>query len=202
MEQRLVFGYVLKLLSILSGVTFVGGSITMFEDSGRLGTDCWATDSAHPVFFHLQSVLSWLLLDPTLSISSATDQDALEFPLLSWSFGRLCSSSASAFFHSFSGAGSCCRGCSSSSCGCILRRNSSSCCCCCCCKRISCSHYCCSCCSCYCCKRNSPCWQRDPISSRSCSNSKCCSGSRCSVSFLALRFSSSILSIYRLLDHR
>ena len=79
-------------------MTFVGGSITTFGDRGRLGTDCWATDSAHP------AVLYWLRLDPTLSISSATDPDALELPLVSSSFRRLCSSSASAFFLSFSRA--------------------------------------------------------------------------------------------------
>ena len=119
----------MKRLSTLPCVTFIGGSITTFEDNGRLGTDCWATDSAHP------AVLSWLRLHPTLSISFDTYPDALEPPLVSSSFRRLCSLSASALCLSFSRARSCCRRRSSSSC-CIFRRNS--CCCCCCCKRNSC----------------------------------------------------------------
>ena len=72
-------------MSTLSCVTFVGGSITTFREGGRLGTDCWATDSAH------LAVLSWFCFDPTLSISSATDWWAqvsdvfvLRLPLLSF----------------------------------------------------------------------------------------------------------------------
>ena len=42
-------------------------------------------------------------LDPTLSISSATDPDALELPLVSSSFRCLCSSFSSAFFFCFQG---------------------------------------------------------------------------------------------------
>ena len=60
----------------------------------------------------------------------------------------------------------------------------------------------CSGCCCSCCNRNSSCWRRSTISSRSFSNSNCRSRSCCSVSFLALRFSSSISSICRLLDDR
>ena len=156
----------LKRLSALSCVTLVGGSITTFGDSGRLRTDCWATDSAHP------AVLAWLRLDPTLSIWSATDPDALELPLVSSSFRRLCSSSASAFFLSFSRIRSCCRRLSLSSCCCIFRRSSCSCFCC--FKRNSCSRCCCcNSCSRCCCNRNSSCWRRSSISSRSCSNSSC-----------------------------
>ena len=167
-------------------MTFVGGSITTFGESGGLETDCWATDSAHLV------VLSWLRLDPTFFISSATDPVSLELPLVSSSFRRLCSSYWSAFFLSFSWARSCCRKCSSSSCCCIFRRNSFSCCC-----SNSCSRCCCS-----CCKRNSSCWRRSSISSRSCYNSNSRSRSRCSVSFLAVWFLSSISLFCRLLDDR
>ena len=65
-----------------------------------------------------------------------------------------------------------------------------------CCRRHSSSSCCC------CCKRNSCCWRRSSVSSRSCSNSNWRSRSRCPVSFFACRFSSSISSIYRLLDDR
>ena len=133
-------------------------------------------------------------------MSSATDPDALELSLISSSFRSLCSSSASAFFLSFSRARSCYRRRSLSSCCCIFRRNSSSCrCCCCCCKRNSCSRCCCSSC---CCNRNSSCWRQSSTSSRSCSNSNCRPRNRCTISFLALRFSCSISSICRLLDDR
>ena len=100
------------------------------------------------------------------------------------SFRRLSSSSSSAFFLSFSRSRSCCRRSSSSSFCCIFRHNFCSCCCCC------------------CCKRNSSCWRRNSISSRFCSSPNCRSHSRWSVSFLALRFASSISSICRLLDDR
>ena len=57
--------------------------------------------------------------------------------------------------------------------------------------------------SCSCCwKRISSCWRRSSISSSSCSNSNYGSRSHRSVSFLALRFLSSISSICLLLDDR
>ena len=171
----------LKRLSTLSCVTFFGSSITTFGDSGLLETDCWATESAHSV------VLSWLRLDPTLSASSITDPDVLELPLVSSNFTRLCLMSASVFLQSFSRA----RLCSSSSFWCIFRCNSCSCCCF---KRNSSSRCCC------CCKRNSSCWRQSFISSSSCSNFKSRSCSCCSVSFLTLKFLSSISTICRLLE--
>ena len=183
-NSGVVFGYLQKCLSSLFCVKFVGGSITTFRDSGRLETDCLATDSAHP------AVLSWLRLDPTLSSHLPLIQVPLSFlwsapvsdvfvprlPLLSFVFkGSLMLSKTQFVFLMY----------------CIFRRNSCSCCC------NSCSRWCCS-----CCKRNFSCWRRSSISSRSCSNSNCRSHSRCSVSFWALRFSSSNSSICRLLDDR
>ena len=150
-------------------MTFLGGSITTFGDSGRLALDCWATEFAQP------ADLSRVCLDPTLSKSSACDSDPHQLPFVNSTSMRVCSLSAPAFFFSFSSSRSCYRKHSSSSCCCNLGRNS------------------CSCCSFR---------RRSSISFRSCSNSNCCSRSHCSVFFLALKISSSISSIRRLLEDR
>ena len=180
LEPRCSFWVGAKILSSLSCVTFLGGSITTFGDIGRLGPDYWATEFVQP------AVLSRLCLDPTFSKSSACDRDALELLFVNSISMRFCYSSASAFFLSFLISRSCCRKRSSSSCCCNFRRNS--------CSRC--------CCSCYFCIRNSSCWRQSSLSSRSFSISNCRSRSCCSASFLVLMFWSSISSICRLLDDR
>ena len=114
-----VLGYALNRLSLLSCVTFLGGSTTTFGDSGRLGSDRSPTDLSQ------SCDIAGFRLDTTLSRSPASDPDALELPLVSSSFRTFCSSSTCAFFLSFFSSCSCCR-----------RRNSSSCCCSCKCKPV------------------------------------------------------------------
>ena len=61
----------------MSCVPFLGGSTTQSGDSGWLGPECSAN-----VFSQLGVILVFVL-DRTLSVSSTTDPDALELPLIS-----------------------------------------------------------------------------------------------------------------------
>ena len=78
--------------------------ITAFADSGRLGPDCWAAESAQPAVF------CSLRLHPTLFHLSACKPDALVVPFVSLISRRPCASRFSVFF-SVSSVRFCCGRC-------------------------------------------------------------------------------------------